>query len=171
MKIPGLVGLGLCLAGLAPAAARADVKVDVRFGAAYGPSWGRGACVPRPIYAPPPFARPWCGSVRMPRAVYYPAYPSYYLAPERVVIARETSYAPAPAPTVAETAPGWSALGRNWAFDLRNEVATWEQFVSWLRNNLVRAPSNAYAEFRGGFLAAYGVNAEAAFNKAYAEAR
>ena len=95
--------------------------------------------------------------------VYYPRYEPYYVEPQRVVVVRETSYAPAPAP-VMESEASYARLGRDWAHDLRNEVATWDQFVNYLRANLVRGPSSAYAEFRSGFLAAYGVNAEAAFN-------
>ena len=162
MKTPSLVGIGLCLASLAPTAAPAGVKVDIRL--------GPGPC------APP--ARSWCGPVGYrapcppaycpPRGGWYSTWPVYCVAPERVVVVRETSYAPVPVVIAPE--PSYARLGRNWALDLRNEVVAWPQFVAWLRENLVRAPSGAYADFRAGFLAAYGVNAEAAFNKAYAEA-
>ena len=172
MKTSSLLGLGLCLAALSPQAARAGVRVSVGFGfPAYG-SCGPGYPAPRQVYCSPPgYFRPRCAPVYYPSPmVYYPRYEPYYVEPQRVVVVRETSYAPAPAP-VMESEASYARLGRDWAHDLRNEVATWDQFVNYLRANLVRGPSSAYAEFRSGFLAAYGVNAEAAFNKAYQEAR
>lgn len=167
MKTSRLLGIGLCLAACAPAATQAGVKVDIRFGTARCGPYVPAYCAPPPVFCGPrPYA--WRGPVCGPRVVYVPA---YYSAPERVVVVRETAYAPPPAIPAARQEPSYASLGRDWARDLRNDVATWEQFVAWLRANLVRAPANAYAEFREGFLAAYGVNAEAAFNKAYAEAR
>lgn len=172
MKTSSLLGLGLCLAALSPQAAHAGVRVSVGFGPAYYGSCGPGyPYYSRGGYCSSPYYRPWCGPGYYPRpAVYYPRYAPYYVAPQQVVVVQEPSYAPAPAPVV-EPEMSYARLGHDWARDLRNDVATREQFVNYLRANIVRGPSSAYAEFRSGFLAAYGVNAEAAFNKAYQEAR
>lgn len=64
-----------------------------------------------------------------------------------------------------------SQLGHDWANDLRNDVVSWNQFVEFMDDNIVRASRDEYNEFRDGFISTYGVNGEAAFKKAYQQAR
>lgn len=169
MKTPALVGLGLCLACAATPAARAGVKVEVRFG-------GAPRCAPAPVYCGPlpSHSRSYRTGCYPRPVVVYPGYPYAYVAPQRVVYVEQPTYVPVLPATPVPTVPAVSSsyrMGQSWAQDLRNDVVTWEQFVDHLRSSVVRGTSQEYAEFRSGFLAAYGVNAEAALNKAYQAAR
>jgi hypothetical protein len=55
--------------------------------------------------------------------------------------------------------------GRDWGQDLRRDVATWDQFVDYLRAYIVNASVGVRDEFRRGFAVGYGSNADAAFDK------
>lgn len=64
----------------------------------------------------------------------------------------------------------YSDLGLSWGQDLRREVATWSQFVAYLRAYVIAAPAPAQADFREAFIAAYRLNGATAYDKAAAEA-
>jgi hypothetical protein len=64
----------------------------------------------------------------------------------------------------------YSDLGLSWGQDLRREVATWNQFVAYLRAYIVTAPAPAQADFREAFIGAYRLNGATAYDKAAAEA-
>jgi hypothetical protein len=68
------------------------------------------------------------------------------------------------------TSPDDYARGRMWAQDLRREVVTWDQFVEYCKANVISTSPVVFSEFRRGFIAGYGENAEAAFNKAVQQA-
>jgi hypothetical protein len=63
----------------------------------------------------------------------------------------------------------FSDLGLSWGQDLRREVATWNQFVDYLRAYVVTAPASAQADFREAFISAYRLNGATAYDKAAAE--
>ncbi len=117
-----------------------------------------------------------------PRPYYYYSYPYYpnyvVVAPDPVVVQ------PSPAPVVYQepvAAPSvrmepsrshsFRLLGHDWAKDLREDVATRDQFIDYLKANVTKASNEDYEQFRKGFVAAYGVNGEAAFDKAFQQAR
>ncbi len=56
--------------------------------------------------------------------------------------------------------------GRDWGQDLRRAVTTWETFVYHVKSYIAKAAPALRAEFRRGFIESYGLNAEAAFDKA-----
>jgi hypothetical protein len=90
-----------------------------------------------------------------------------YIRPQPTVVVQEQ-------PTVyveKSTVSSWHRLGRDWAKDLRDDVATREMFIQYLRENVTKASTSDFNEFRKGFISTYGVNAETSFNKAYEEAR
>jgi hypothetical protein len=64
----------------------------------------------------------------------------------------------------------YSDLGLSWGQDLRREVATWDQFVAYLKTYIVTAPASAQADFREAFISAYRLNGATAYDKAAAEA-
>ncbi|MGO9244989.1 MAG: hypothetical protein ACLPT4_05470 [Verrucomicrobiia bacterium] len=64
----------------------------------------------------------------------------------------------------------YSDLGWSWGQDLRREVATWDQFVAYLKASIVTAPAWAQADFREAFINAYRLNGATAYDKAAAEA-
>jgi hypothetical protein len=64
----------------------------------------------------------------------------------------------------------YSDFGLSWGQDLRREVATWGQFVAYLRAYIVNAPASAQADFREAFIGAYRLNGATAYDKAAAEA-
>jgi hypothetical protein len=70
----------------------------------------------------------------------------------------------------APTAPDYSDLGASWGQDLRREVATWNQFVAYLKAYVIIAPPSAQADFREAFISAYRINGAAAYDKAAAQA-
>jgi hypothetical protein len=61
-------------------------------------------------------------------------------------------------------------LGHDWSRDLRLDIATWDQFVAYVKAYILNAPPTARDDFRRGFIAGYGVNAEAAFDKVLKQA-
>lgn len=65
---------------------------------------------------------------------------------------------------------GFEQLGYDWGRDVRREIASWESFVDYIKSNLLNAFSSDRDHFKRGFLSAYGVNAEAAWDKAWNEA-
>jgi len=71
-----------------------------------------------------------------------------------------------PCPQVSE----YTSLGLSWGQDLRREVASWSQFVAFLRTHIVTAPASAQADFREAFINAYRLNGATAYDKAAAEA-
>ena len=75
-------------------------------------------------------------------------------------------------PQNATTPPGsdYYQLGSQWAQDLRRNIVTWDQFIAYMKDSILPAMPSDEAEFRRGFLSAYGSNAEAAFNKAAEQA-
>jgi len=70
----------------------------------------------------------------------------------------------------AQTTPDFSDMGASWGQDLRREVATWSQFVDYLKAYVVTAPPTAQADFREAFISTYRINGAAAYDKAAAEA-
>ena len=122
--------------------------------------------------------------------VYYLQQPNGYVAvsPPASVIAPVQSVsvpvatpvaAPVPTVTMASSAqaisaplpPGYSRQGHDWAKDLRDDVVTRDEFINYLRSNIVNASSSNFSEFRNGFITAYGVNGDAAFDKAFQKAK
>ncbi|HVM60542.1 MAG TPA: hypothetical protein VMV72_06700 [Verrucomicrobiae bacterium] len=73
-------------------------------------------------------------------------------------------------PASAPATPRYGDLGTSWGQDLRREVATWGQFVGYLKTYVITAPAAAQADFRESFIGAYGLNGAAAYDKAAAEA-
>ena len=63
----------------------------------------------------------------------------------------------------------YSDLGLSWGQDLRREVATWNQFVGYLRAYIINAPASAQADFREPSINAYRLNGATAYDKAAAE--
>ncbi len=162
-------GFGMGLLSLVPQPSKAEVSVDLRFGF---PDRHRH------------HREPICAPVRIcePRVIFSdcrPRHPRWHrtvvIEPDPVVIVREPRYIETsyvrPAPEGVQEAPSPCRLGHDWAKDLRDDVATREQFVTYLRTNLCKSSTSEYTEFRRGFIAAYGINGEAAFDKAYQEAR
>jgi len=70
----------------------------------------------------------------------------------------------------AQVTPSYGDLGQQWAQDLRREVATWDDFVDYVKNYIIVAAPDAQAEFREAFIASYGINGAAAYDKAASEA-
>jgi hypothetical protein len=64
----------------------------------------------------------------------------------------------------------YSDLGASWGQDLRFGVATWKQFVTYLRAYIVTAPAWVQADFREAFISTYRLNGATAYDKAAAEA-
>jgi len=108
----------------------------------------------------------------------YPYYYDYYAAP--LAPTYDSGYYDSGASTApyvddngdeaAQTAPSYGELGQEWGQDLRREVATWDDFVDYLRTYIVVAPPDSQAEFREAFVASYGINGAAAYDKAAQEA-
>ena len=95
---------------------------------------------------------------------YYPAPYGYYYGPDYYY---DPSYsyngASYSAPVDRRT---YLQLGHDWAKDLRLDIVTWDQFVTYVKAYIVDAPAGARDDFRRGFLAGYGENGGAAFEKA-----
>lgn len=115
---------------------------------------------------------------------YYCAYPFYddgfdyadydtgdYAGPP-VVTYNDNGPVPAVVPVTlpSEVDSGYGQLGTDWGQDLRREIVTWGQFVQYLRATVLTASAAARDEFRQGFIASYGLNAEAAFDEALRQA-
>jgi hypothetical protein len=120
---------------------------------------------------------------------YYPAYSYYYPAPyyndygpgyeySSVPYSSSSYYPPsvsyssgssatysAPATSRAST-----TVGHDWAQDLRLDIVTWDEFVTYVKTNLASAPAGTRNDFRRGFVSAYGENGDAAFAKALKDA-
>ncbi|HTS16571.1 MAG TPA: hypothetical protein VMP11_03265 [Verrucomicrobiae bacterium] len=115
---------------------------------------------------------------------WYPVYTGYpygYDIPDDisnsgVSYASDDGYVPATAGGAADDsgvtqgAPDYGGLGMSWGQDLRREVATWGQFVGYVKAYVITAPAPAQADFREAFIGAYGLNGAAAYDKAAAEA-
>jgi len=143
----------------------------------------RGEMVHHPFAAPRHFYHPRSGLIFVnPYPSWYPAavYPDYpfYGADYGYDGAYADSAAPAYVPGAgsyfagyaATPAPDYVQLGHDWAQDLRQDVATWDQFVAYLKTYILRAAATARDDFYRGFLAAYGVNGGAALAKGVREA-
>ncbi len=90
-----------------------------------------------------------------------------YTSPDGYVPAADSSAADSGA---SQGTSEYSDLGSSWGQDLRREVATWNQFVAYLRAYIVTAPASAQAGFREAFISAYRLNGATAYDKAAAEA-
>jgi len=106
---------------------------------------------------------------------FYTAYPYYYdepLAPTYDSGYYDSGASSAPyvdegaGGGTVEVAPTYGDLGQEWAQDLRREVATWDDFVDYLGKYIIVAAPEAQAEFREAFIASYGINGAAAYDKA-----
>src|ERR1035437_10386444 len=101
----------------------------------------------------------------------YTAYPYYYATPLSTYDSgypADTGYVPlAEGDTgdTAETAANYGEVGQQWGQDLRRDVATWEQFVHYLNAYIINAAPAAQADFREAFVASYGLNGAAAYDK------
>ncbi|HUJ09992.1 MAG TPA: hypothetical protein VL171_08195 [Verrucomicrobiae bacterium] len=104
----------------------------------------------------------------------YTAYPYYYDAPLAPSYdsgdSSATTYVPSVEDDGSEAPSSYADVGREWGQDLRREVATWDQFVDYLRSYIVGAPPAAQADFREAFIASYGINGAAAYDKAAQQA-
>lgn len=110
---------------------------------------------------------------------FYTAYPYYYdvpLAPtyDSGYYDSGASYVPpvdeSAGGGAVQTAPGYDELGHGWGQDLRRDVATWDQFVSYMQTYIIVATPAAQAEFREAFVASYGINGATAYDKAAEQA-
>lgn len=186
MKTIPMTGLGLCLVSMIPQASRADWDYH-RHHDRGGPVgfFGVGlvlgailASLPQEhttvVVAGTPYY--YCNGV------YYQTCPGGYMVvnPPVAVAQPQGVMAPVPAPIGATPAPTMAAStsfyhqGHDWARDLREDVVTREQFIHYLRSNVLRLPSvtaGDIAEFRRGFVAAYGVNGDSSLDKALQAAR
>ncbi len=61
-------------------------------------------------------------------------------------------------------------LGHDWARDLRQDIVTWETFVEFVNKSVLHAFSQDREQFRRGFVGTYGMNADAAWDKALQDA-
>jgi hypothetical protein len=182
MKKLMLFGVGCSLLSMTPHAAQAGLSVGVHFGSSYRHSSG-SVYVQSPVFcAPPPRHRSYgYYSYRQPQHCYPPVvyYPSYATRervvvvrerePERVVVRESSDDRYSRSQTTQEE--NFYQLGYDWAKDLRSEVSTREEFTSYLKSHITKASLESYDAFRKGFLAGYGVNAAAAFDKAFQKAR
>jgi hypothetical protein len=73
-------------------------------------------------------------------------------------------------PGNAQPSSDYGDLGASWGQDLRREVATWNQFVGYLKSYIIMAAPADQAEFREAFIDAYRLNGPAAYDKAAVEA-
>jgi hypothetical protein len=87
--------------------------------------------------------------------VYYYPSPSYYGSGSYSVPVDSRTYL---------------VLGHDWAKDLRLDIVTWDQFVAYVKTNIVNAPAGARDDFRRGFISGYGENGDDAFTKALKQA-
>jgi|ERR1051326_3910110 hypothetical protein len=145
------------------------IRHDVRFHRDFFPH--RSFFVPRyrssfvfiggyPAYSYPAYPYAYCYSY----PAYYPTYSygatySYYPSSSY-----SSSYASPPAKV------DYWQLGHDWGQDLRQEVVGRDQFVDYVKAYIANARGSDRGEFRRGFITGYGVNAEAAFDKAMRQA-
>ena len=110
---------------------------------------------------------------------FYTAYPYYYDAP--LAQTYDGGYYDSGTSTVpyvdegagggaVQTAPTYGDLGHQWGQDLRREVATWDDFVGYVGAYIIGAAPEAQAGFREAFIASYGINGAAAYDKAAEQA-
>jgi len=103
---------------------------------------------------------------------FYSAYPYSYDVPPPVAYNSDAN-SPSDSgyvPPVDTSGSDYSDVGTSWGQDLRREVATWNQFVAYLKAYIVTAPPSAQGDFREAFINAYHINGAAAYDKAAAEA-
>ncbi|MES2307635.1 MAG: DUF6515 family protein [Verrucomicrobiota bacterium] len=123
------------------------------------------------------------------RGVYYLQQPTGYVvanAPQNVVVtsaapppppvvetysAPQASSAPLPNPESAPVSKSFYKRGHDWGMDLRNDVASMDEFVDYLKSNVPNSSSPEYQDFRKGFISGYGQHAENAIDKAYKSAK
>jgi hypothetical protein len=114
-------------------------------------------------------------------AYWYPfftAYPYYYNVPLLPTYSSSYYGSGANVPYADRSAGGgavqgalsYGDLGWEWGQDLRREVATWDDFVDYVRTYIIIASPQAQAEFREAFIASYGINGAAAYDKAAQQA-
>ena len=117
-----------------------------------------------------------------PYSYYYP--PPYYYndygpAYDYSSVPDNNSYYPPSVPDSNGSSATYSApttsrssttVGHDWAQDLRLDIVTWDQFITYMKTNLASASVGARDEFRRGFVSAYGDNGDAAFAKALKDA-
>jgi hypothetical protein len=172
MKRLLLIGFGAGALLVTSQSAEAGVKVSVNLGF---PAYRHCGPSPRIVY------RSHCGPVYHHRS-YSCGYSRrvVYVQPEPVVIMQSPPpvyynsapvYSSSPTPAPTEVSRTFYQLGHDWAKDLRNDIATWDQFVTYLKANISRADVRDYNDFRDGFVSTYGVNGQAAFDKAFQQAR
>lgn len=104
-----------------------------------------------------------------PYPIYSPTYPVYggaYSTPGY-------AYPPYQQPSYSPTPPTSNAyqLGHDWGQDVRSDIVTWDQFVAYVRQNLLNASATDRDDFRRGFVSSYGTNGEAAFDRAWQAAQ
>lgn len=104
----------------------------------------------------------------------YTAYPYYYDVPLAPTYdsgySSTSSYVPSVEGDGSDAPSSYADTGRQWAQDLRREVVTWDQYVDYVRGYIVAAPPAAQADFREAFIASYGINGAAAYDKAAEQA-
>ena len=116
----------------------------------------------------------------------YTDYPYYYETPPIYdtppAVTDDSAYYPAentylpPVDTSATDAgtvqagPDYNELGASWGQDLRRQIATWDQFVAYLKAYVVTASPDSQADFREAFIDAYHLNGAAAYDKASLDA-
>ena len=103
---------------------------------------------------------------------YYPDYyyyypPPYYYGPDYYYPSYSYNGGSYSAPVDRRT---YLQLGHDWAKDLRLDIVTWDQFVTYVKAYIVDAPAGARDDFRRGFVAGYGENGGAAIEKALKDA-
>ena len=96
----------------------------------------------------------------------YTAYPYYYATAYDSAYPADTGYIPLAEERDAQVAASYGEVGRQWGQDLRREIATWEQFVDYVKAYIVNAAPAAQVDFREAFIASYGINGAAAYDKA-----
>jgi hypothetical protein len=92
-----------------------------------------------------------------------------FVGPETMVIERYSSdsYSDNNSTTTTTDIDYFYKLGHDWANDLRRDIVTWDQFIDFLRVNIVPATITNYDAFRNGFLPAYGIHGAEAFDNAF----
>jgi hypothetical protein len=109
------------------------------------------------FFCPGPFFVPF--PVVAPSTMAYAApylYPAPYTAPPQAALTDAASS---------------DVLGYHWARDLRQDIATWDGFVAYVKAHVLEADPKLQLEFERGFVHGYGVNGVEAFDKAMSDAR
>jgi hypothetical protein len=91
-----------------------------------------------------------------------------YLPPGAVDVVPYRRYPPQDSLTDASAS---YVLGYDWASDLRQNIATWDGFVTYVKASVLTADAKLRDEFARGFTDGYGVNGKQALDKAMVEAR